>query len=742
MNDLVAEVLTIAMILELSMTGQIVSETTEPTLLTTYLREDVTAEFNYTGEVLSETREGHADVIVPNVGDVLQQVVLNISSTTGTNLQNVKMYRNFVKSTGEKTRVYANTSADSQSSTYNITDSDTAPTINLSLTHNNSAGGIDLYSNDNSPESKNTIYFNLSIQNPSSSRTLNDVEARVEFEKDTVGGNDVVNITSNSSSGGSTDYTNRSDTDGDGFYDAVYWKGNIPASTTVVLSFNATVEEGVNYGQSENWLDLDYGVSRVEYGNDTAVHTQKTLAQNFTRAAIQEGIDMAQNTSTYTWMIRGFIESRANETENNLTYTVHDWKIYQVDTSGYNPMDSPNLSYSGSDPWKTLYPGDREYTDWFDTGLTDKPFYASSFDWEVDWEGNHYYSLINCSMRLPLLNEVDIGVDKNLTSRLYAEVANTTATVNDTVQYLGNDSLKGEYLEVLSYVPNQDQEGDVLLFDINESSVGFYYINSTSEYEIDRTVTSNFTVTEPSTSAYGLVNLTISNVSNVTFTSGEKLGRDLGYDSQGVGEYIRMSFDVLSNASMLYNDRFNFTGNSTLKTGSGTPVTEQAPVRQASMNPMCSLNLNTNQQATGPEYLDNTSEGLQFGSVPIGYVATPRRVVAYANTSASVFINISINATDWECNSGDCLSPLPGTLSSMPVSTTRYINSSSVTDNSSHIDSSSEYNSVSGILSSDLEGTHNLTADTGASTWYNILIPEKTSSGVYQQNITYYWSCD
>ncbi|MHA1286662.1 MAG: hypothetical protein ACTSPB_04575 [Candidatus Thorarchaeota archaeon] len=742
-------ILTTLIIMTLPISGQIVGETTESTSLTTYLYEEVNATYNYTGELLTPVnRSGHIDVIVPNTGDVLQQVELNLSSTTSTNLNNVLAYRNFVQSTtGAKQRIYVNTTSDSEAEIYQISDANLAPTINMSLSFNNSLGGVDLHSGDHVDDiddGDNVIQFNLSLLNPSNSKNLTNVEAWVKFQLDANGNNDSANITSNTSVGGVTHYTNVTDSDGDGFFDSIYWKGDIQEGVVVNILFNATIREDVNYNASNTWIDLDYGSSSALYGNNTAVFTEKTIVQNFSRMDVTEGIDMAINTTTQTWMVRGYIENLANETTAyKINYTVHNWRLYEVaTTANYTPKDTANLSYTGSDPWKVLAPGVREYTDWFDTGSTSKPFYAAHFDWTVDWEGTYYYSLINMSMKLPLLKEIDITTDKVVGDKIYAEIDDSIGNVNDTIQFAGNNSLQGEFVQILSYVPNTDNDGDDVLLRVNDSSIKMFFKNSSGEYELNQAIISNWTVTQPSVSSRGLINLTITNVSNISFTSGGTLGHYLNYDDNGVGERIKLYFNVVSNASAMYGDGFNFSGNGTVKTLSGTPVTETFPVKTLDISPMCSLNLNTNQNAVGPVYPHNTSEGLQLGAAIVGKVATPRRIIAYSNTSAAVTMNISINATGWACRLGDCLNPEdPGVLTFMPNSTTKYINSSTVQDNSSEIDTESEYYATSYALSSEEERIHTLAADSGASTWFNILIPVKTSAGVYQQNITYIWSC-
>jgi len=125
-----------------------------------YIREEVTANYFANGTMDgSVSTIGYIEVDVENQADVLQMLRLELSNTTGTNLQSNMSYKNVAASpyTSDRTRIYVNTTADSQSIVYNITDPNIAAIIQLRLDYQNSLGGTEIYSGGT-----NTFTFNLS----------------------------------------------------------------------------------------------------------------------------------------------------------------------------------------------------------------------------------------------------------------------------------------------------------------------------------------------------------------------------------------------------------------------------------------------------------------------------------------------------------------------------------------------------------------------------------------------------
>jgi hypothetical protein len=162
----------------------------------------------------------------------------------------------------------------------------------------------------------------------------------------------------------------------------------------------------------------------------------------------------------------------------------------------------------------------------------------------------------------------------------------------------------------------------------------------------------------------------------------------------------------------------------------------------------CLISLTTEQ--SGTDYSDSRAILDLESLFAAGAMGTPRRVVISANQSGNRQIDIDINGTDWECVSGTCLDGevSTGQNCSMSVSVTHYVNNSfpGVYDNSTHIDTSSEYDNMRVLkdtanqqrLFTNLNST---TQWTNLSIWFNVKAPGNTSAGTYRQNITFEWDC-
>ncbi len=561
-----------------------------------YLTESVDAHYFWNGTVDGiVSRTGILEVSVPNTEDVLQDVHVNVSATTDTDLQIVRSYRNVVSSptADSRTQLYVNTTTTPQDTQYAISNSSLAPSFLPSVTIVNSRGGSDLFDADNIDSSTNTMNFTISIQNPSDIKPLNEVVINITFGTDTNGTADSVNIITTPTSVGGTEVSiGKTDSDSDSYYDKVFWTGDIGAGQTLNITFNVTIEEDINYlGDSFSGtesLNLNGESStigtRIEYDNTTNVLSTLTLAAKFTRGPVRQGIDMVIDPSDSTWLVRGFFENIANSSVGTtLTYAVHEWRLYEVNNSTGVPFGSAAAQYSGGGDWAPnfLTSTPRKYTNpWFDTDGTSKPYYASYFDWEVQWDTTwqNYYATINTTMALQTLYEIDAANIKSIDGILPAETENSTLVINDSVSHVGHSNLKGDYIEIISIIPNTNDAGSARLFEINDSSLKVYFNNGT-DYELTQSGAVSTSIVQPTESVNGSVTVTISDLASAGLVAGGTVGEDLQQN-----EKIRIAFDVLSNSSMIAGDEFTFRGNSTLKTQSGTPISELHPTESINVS--------------------------------------------------------------------------------------------------------------------------------------------------------------
>ena len=102
--------------------------------------------------------EGWVEVSTPTA-DVLQYLILNLSHTTGTDLQSIVTYRSTAASPspGDRTRIYVNTTQSEADISYNILNLSLVPIIGINMSYRNTAGGTDIHSGEN------LIFFNISI---------------------------------------------------------------------------------------------------------------------------------------------------------------------------------------------------------------------------------------------------------------------------------------------------------------------------------------------------------------------------------------------------------------------------------------------------------------------------------------------------------------------------------------------------------------------------------------------------
>lgn len=550
---------------------------------------------------------GYVQASSPNNQDVLQYLKLTLSATALTNLQNAVVKKGTLGSTTVHERFTFsdghNTSVSQSDDAYEINgtgNGNFAPPIMLNSTITNAQGGWDIYDYDNIGPggSSNLMNFTLNITNPSTTKALYGVSVTISFNQSTgPGGADVVNIISNPTTTG-IGTPGRSDGGGGAEYDTVTLTGEtIAAGSSVYLTFNFTINETQNFPGGQNSWDLDASNNgaRADYGNLTETHTGYTIATRFSRGPVRQGIDMANGTGG-TWSVRGFMMNMGT-TQTNLgdpatngyilRYNLSEWNITQINPTTGQPMTPANQSgrFGGGSGTSILTPEDglvkttdvswTGNTDWFSTGLSSKPYYGVMFDWGVEWNTSTYENFINTTYDLKTLYKIDMSNDKTVSGAVNPGTAQNV-TVTDVSIMMGDNNSAADFIQILSVIParpenkpSETNHGNWTIQSPVNVSVYYqgYWENVTSGAEI--------TITQPDCVANteGLVNVTIADISGSS-----PLSRVLRN-----GEEINISFIITSSTSMQAGDRFNFTGNATMKSDSGTPITEPFDTEQLSL---------------------------------------------------------------------------------------------------------------------------------------------------------------
>ncbi|MBW6451877.1 MAG: hypothetical protein K0B02_04055 [DPANN group archaeon] len=547
------------------------------------------------GSLSATTRTGTVYVYVPNTEDVLQYVRVNLSSEANTRADvelwtlnsdsysgSYTAYKNYALSypaLTDKTTMFLNTSTDGDDTDDDLSytpDYDWAPSLNLTMTVVNTAGGDDLYSEGNIDSSSNIMYFVYTIRNDAAvtGANLTDVTLTMEFNKNTLNLNDSLNITESTiseTSGVSTP----SNSDGtDTHIDRIVWNGDIDADTTITISFNATIISGINYPGGDNAINLngeatDIG-ARATYSNNTELMTQIKVSGTFSRGPVREGVDLISSTP---WKIRSFFKNTAeSSTGSNLTYNVTTAQIYSVNPTTGQPVTPYNLS----ETWNSLFAsGDQSYTSYVD-GPTDdsKPYMAGSFDWFVVWNDTNtytYLATINTSMQLPTLYEIDMVNTKATTNILPPGINDTIVSITDTLLHTGNadSQVNADNITIISQIPwTYDGASDYRNLTINSSSIQIY-LNTTYELK-QETGSLEVTVVQSSDGNNGTITVQITNMSNVSYVAGGIVEHDLT-----TGEDIQVVYAILTQEPLPQEGEvFTFVGNNTLVSQSGTPLTE------------------------------------------------------------------------------------------------------------------------------------------------------------------------
>ena len=573
-----------------------------------YVSEYVSQDYWWNGTAkAADIRRGQVEVSVPNNWDVLQYLRVNVTPWQGnTNIANI-FYDNVVTSyptTDSKDPIYANITGNAQATYYNITNISASPTLNLSLTVANMAGGTDIYDSDNigAGGSTNTLRFNLSIRNPSADVALSGVTLILQFRQDSGGGTrDAVNIT-NSTLTASSGSVDSSDPQTDSDWERITWTGSIGASGLVYIVFNATLLEGagLNINAGDNSVNLDSNDKGV-LGNFSAASTLSgvSITYKLTRGPVRQGVDM-QISNGY-WYVRGLMRNMANDSLTSgqpLTYNITEWRIYSINPATGAPYADANLtgefnqsaSSSELDPADgVIYTNDlsrSSTTSWWNTSSTGKPYIAAYFDWYVLWNAtgaDNYLSYINTTLDMQTLYKVDFQNTNSLSGVIYPNTGNQVLTIMDNATYTGSASVGANSgngvtnigvgnIVMYSIVPANNSAGDHHgVFNIDDPTVKVYFVNDTNQYQLAGNGNVNWSVTEPvSYGANGTVRVSIADLSSAQIVEGGTVGKNI----TDADEKIMLVFDVISNALMTTGDTYIFTGNTTFTTTSGTADSE------------------------------------------------------------------------------------------------------------------------------------------------------------------------
>jgi len=589
-----------------------------------HLMEDVRAHYYYNGtEDTAELytpcnpapgacRFGAAFVSLPNQESVLQDVRLNLSSITNTNLvANTDMHsmaRVAVAATptaGSLSRVLMNTSTNGNASYYVIKDASNAPVLNLSLYFSNQDGGVDIYDSDNigGSGSTNTLDVTMVIHNPTTT-AYNGIDVTLEFERNTgPAGQDSVNII-----GGS-------DSDADGINDYYTWNGNLPASSNATITFSMTMLEGTNLPNDGSMLSLnfdrgtsgpqkDHGVTML-YDQSGSTLTSRELSGYYTKGSARQGVELSldDSGSNPLWRIRGFIQNidldHTTNQSNNLSYYVTGWDMYDVNPATGSPQTlqasgtytyvNPNVYlqpshgrlYTNSPATNPVAESNNKNPVEEGTEAGNKPFYAASFDWSVVWqqtasgESQNLSGFITETMDLPYVKMIDIGGGGSATDTYPIIDANASITpeivsfmgIEYKAHHLGHADLEINDFEAWAVVPREtlatDERGNGFVIDPNTFNVyvarnSTYYYNLTDlavEYE-DVDIVGD---------TDGLVHFYVRNL-DLNISDSTNLLQN---------QWIIFNFSVRSDAAVQSGDAYNFTGNITFNTLSGTPITEE-----------------------------------------------------------------------------------------------------------------------------------------------------------------------
>jgi len=524
-------------------------------------------------------RIGYVDVELPNNYDVLQQVIVDFSDVDNTDLLRPVAYNSIAASpsNGSKTRLYVDTIVGDKQLYYEINNSDVAPKLEINASYANKAGGVDLYSNDNIPNAYNEYMFTFYLHNPSQTLNLSNAYFEVRFNNDTDGsGKDAVNITEIPADASVLDI------DGDGYFDTFQWNGSLLSQGTRTFQFNVTMEEDVNFVGATvnlNGHTSTIGV-KANYTSERTVFSGISITDRFARAPVRNGIDMIY--ANNEWRVRGFLQNIASESGTQLNYIIHNWSLYETNATSGLPILPAKLSYSGADPFDTISAPTTKYTDWYNTNGAAKPYYSAEFDWEVEWDnttysGDKYFATTTTTREMPTLRMIDIDNSLRSVDGVILPNVSSVIEVHEELKHIGESTLENPYIEIWSMIPYQSSDNTTYgNWVLNTSSIKVYYTNSTGGTVELNPASTGITVTSssPTNISMGYVHLVITNLSLVGKTAGGTVGNYLR-----VNERIEIDYNLQTSNDITLGKEFFFTGNGTVHTLSGTPLTEALPNR-------------------------------------------------------------------------------------------------------------------------------------------------------------------
>ncbi|MFC1697165.1 hypothetical protein ACFL1H_02440 [Nanoarchaeota archaeon] len=429
----------------------------KPTL---YHIEEISNLYSQDGSLIDSTQIGYFEVDVNSQNDVLQYVLVNLSTTAGTNLLDTIAYRNTASSPvpGSRTRLFVKTTNSDQDLTYEVPGF-ISPDIYINVTRRNiDGGGRDLYQ-----FFQNNMTFNITLK---ANTFLPNSIMRLQLRKDTF------NMSSNSTSNpGNLSYvltdamnitnvtcdTHTSfeilDTDSDGWNDLLIWQGDI-LTTPTLIQFDAHITPDIEYEEDDRIQYLNPPGSqaiRISYIMNGLLSMVKVI-DKFSRGPIREGVDLIYSPDHF---VKGFIKNIAVDLE----YIMHSYKMFKID----NPTPVLDETFEVS-----LLPGEQ-----FDTKLhkgsesKGATYYSSSFEWEALWnEVVNESSIITFNKYLDNLKEIYVYPLKSYIIRSNSP-GNRKATIIDTAKHIGYPDLEVKFVELNSSI-------DAPWLFVNDSLKAFY----------------------------------------------------------------------------------------------------------------------------------------------------------------------------------------------------------------------------------------------------------------------------
>jgi hypothetical protein len=555
------------------------------------IQEEVTCNYWPNGtEKSGLARTGSIYVSTPNNDDVLQYIRLNTSSgfDTYTNLQNPSAYQDVIVSYpayDDWELMYVNTTTSDSDTSYTITDE--APTINFSMEFKNSNGGIDLYDDFNIYQYWNDYYLNVTMTNPHSTRNLASVSVSIWFDRDTNGANDAVNIYSDPTADSGT--PGRANTDGgDSHFDVATWTGTLNAGSSVNLTIRLNMTQNIHFTADSLNLDdngeaeftADQGGTST-WGASGTLFSAITVNDKFSRGPVRQGVDLSSNAGT--WYVRGFIRNMGTSSpgagEQPLTFNVTDWAIHEVDPNGvpytaanqtgeFNESGGPNIDPDDGRIYTNN--GSRSSnTSLYNTTSGSKPYISVYFNWEVLWNSSNSennITYINTTLDLPELYLLDLTQSKSIAGTVSPEVGGENLTINDTLINVGSNETEPSLVMIESYVPANTTGGNWRGsgWDIEDAADIEVYLNGTYQITPDG---SNcvVTVTDPTQSSDGVVNLSIANLAGCDLTAGGTVGHTFDENDN-----VTITYVATSDSEMTTGDSYSFYGIGTLNSSTNT----------------------------------------------------------------------------------------------------------------------------------------------------------------------------